>query len=143
MRPAFITYLPLLGPSFAEHDRLDHERARTTLLQLYADFESLPLTDVEGVKRLTARFGKLMRELKEHMVEESGREIPLLEAKLSREESGELGRRYRETMVLGPELVVGGRRVWKGGVGEYVGTSREGFGRVWGEWLRERGRARL
>ena len=84
-----------------------------------------------------------MRELKEHMVEESGREIPLLEAKLSREESGELGRRYRETMVLGPELVVGGRRVWKGGVREYVNCGREVFGRVWGEWLRERGRSRL
>ena len=88
------------------------------------------------MKRLASVFGALMRELKEHMREESGREVPMLEAVLRREESWSLAQRYQETMVLGPELVVGGKRVWRD-VGEYIMSDRGYFHCVWQRYVQE------
>jgi len=114
----------------AEHDRKDHDEARVELLRLYEGFEILSMDDLEGANKLTGRFVRLMRELGEHMKWESGLQVPRLEALLSREESEGLARLYLETQVLGPDLVVGGHRVWRG-VAEYVRMGREELVGVW------------
>jgi hypothetical protein len=140
MRPAFIRHLgPVQGRAAADHDREDHERARVALLEIYEGFERCDVVGNgdEGRRReLVDRVAALMRELAEHMRRESGEELPDLERGLGREESEELGRRYEETLVVEPGLVVGGRRVWRD-VGEYIGAGRERLLEVWGEVCRE------
>jgi hypothetical protein len=142
MRPAFIAYMgPQLGTLAAEHDRQDHEHARLVLLELYRNFSSCALHDTERMAQLTAQFRALMGELAEHMKRESGEEMPALERGLGRSESEELGRRYQETLVVEPGLVLGndGRRVFEGGVGEYVECGKERLLEVWEMVVREMG----
>ena len=150
MRPTFARYLGREGEEMGDHDRKDHEHARAELLDLYTAFETLP-TDIASAdtsihekttsqfKLLARRYKTLMTELAEHMKIESGQQIPRLEGILGRQESEELARRYLATYVLEPGLRVKGRRVWEGGVAEYMRVGREGFARVWGEVLEEGG----
>ena len=143
MRPAFIRHMgPVAGRKAAEHDRQDHEHARIVLLDLYRGFLMCPLHDSKQAAALTARFTALMRDLAEHMKRESGEEMPELERGLGREESLELGRRYKETLVVEPRLVLAGRRVFEGGVREYVEAGVERLLSVWGLVEEERRRGR-
>lgn len=134
---------PIAGARAAEEDRQDHERARVTLLALYDGFRGCGVDEAGRRRReeLVGGFMALMRELAEHMRRESGEELPALEGRLGREESEELGRRYEETLVMEPGLVLGGRRVWRD-VQEYVGTGKERMLEIWCEVVRERERRR-
>ena len=143
MRPAFKQYLGREGAEMGEHDRADHDGAREELLSVYDAFVALdggvdPSLSTTLAQRetkaefmtLAKRFKNLMAELAEHMKTESGTDIPRLEGVLGQEESRELGRRYLGTYVLGPGLVLGGERVWKG-VREFAGEKRERFWELW------------
>ncbi|ETN39579.1 uncharacterized protein HMPREF1541_05805 [Cyphellophora europaea CBS 101466] len=142
MRPAFIRHMgPIAGREAAEHDRQDHENARRTLLELYAAFEACAVGDAQTAGVLTERYLALLAELAEHMKRESGEEMPALEAGLGREESVELGRRYMETLVVTPELVLRGRRVFRD-VGDFVHASKQSLLQVWAEVQREEQRRR-
>lgn len=146
MRPAFARYLGNEGREMGEHDRKDHDQIRDALVQLYDDFEALPLDvsststpseDGQGTGReefaaLAKRFKALTAELTEHMKVESGMQIPRLESIIGREESEALARRYIRTYDLEPEMVVKSQRVWQD-VGEYVRERRERFQDLWNE----------
>ena len=147
MRPAFTHYLGREGAEMGEHDRIDHENARSGLLSLYTDFEALPLdhedhrSDTsrgrERLADLARRVWTLMGELSQHMSLESGTFIPRLESFLSPEKSRQLAQQYLRTYVLSPDLRLYGKDVWPGGVGEYVRTGRERFHKLWREVQRE------
>ncbi|EXJ89492.1 hypothetical protein A1O3_02559 [Capronia epimyces CBS 606.96] len=96
MRPAFVEHLGAEGQQMAEHDRTEHERAKSQLLAL-ADvpFES---ADFDVV------LDRLFADLLEHMRVESGEQIPSLERLLDPLESQRLGREYMKSQVLTPEL---------------------------------------
>lgn len=144
MRPAMIAHMGPAGLTAAQHDREDHDHARATLLELYAGFASASNSSTASsakdtstaMANLTDRYLALMRELAEHMRRESGEEMPALEAALGRRTSEELGVRYAATLVVTPELVVRGKRVWRD-VGEYVAESKEGLLGAWREVQRE------
>ncbi|KAI1610364.1 hypothetical protein EDD36DRAFT_323372 [Exophiala viscosa] len=128
MRPALIAHLGLTGQQMAEHDRLDHERARTELMALF----NLGVDEPDFLPRVNA----LMAELHEHMRTESGEQIPALERMLGPSESQRLGREYIRTFALTPELetldpAIGlRRRVWAT-VEEYTCMDSAGFRVVW------------
>ncbi|KAH0843956.1 hypothetical protein AYO21_08346 [Fonsecaea monophora] len=130
MRPAFIEHLGDEGVQMAEHDRTDHERARSELLALF----HVPL---EGDKFLVA-LRALFAELLEHMKIESGQQIPHLEHMLDPEESQRLGREYVKTQCLSPELEIvdkstgARRRVWRD-VEDFVRTDLHRFKEIWEE----------
>ncbi|KAK4946914.1 hypothetical protein LTR10_014056 [Elasticomyces elasticus] len=128
MRPALIAHLGATGEQMAEHDRLDHERARIELMALFKAGVDEP--------DFLPRVNTLMAELHEHMRTESGEQIPALEAMLGPSESQRLGREYIKTFALAPELEMldsaAGfkRRVWAG-VKEYASMDSAGFRAVW------------
>ena len=128
MRPAFISQLGEAGAHMAEHDQLDHERARTELMALFRSGVDEP----DFLPRVNA----LMAELHEHMRTESGEQIPVLEAMLGPSESLRLGREYVRTFALSPDLekldpATGlKRRVWAS-VQEYASMDSAAFRAVW------------
>lgn len=127
MRPAFIEHFGEEGRHMAEHDRTDHDRAKTELLALF----SVP-TDSAG---FLAVIGKFFAELLEHMKIESGEQIPALERILDPLESQRLGKEYVKTMALTPDLEIMGedgvkRRVWNN-VEDYVRTDLNRFKEIW------------
>ncbi|EHY58113.1 hypothetical protein HRR83_005027 [Exophiala dermatitidis] len=185
MRPAFIEHLgPHEGQSMAEHDRLDHERAKEKLLALFervrvrtasasSDKREETLSsasrgdgrEVEGLGLKTksdfnfnfsTTIDALFAELLQHMIIESGEQIPVLERMLDPCESQRLGREYMRTQVLTPDLELidqsegngndaGGtsttsttkttkqtkaRRVWRD-IEDYVRTDRTRFGEIY------------
>ncbi|KIX92624.1 uncharacterized protein Z520_11653 [Fonsecaea multimorphosa CBS 102226] len=131
MRPAFIEHLGDEGVHMAEHDRTDHERARTELLALF----HIPLEGDEFLGSLRALFAELL----EHMRIESGQQIPHLEHMLDPEESQRLGREYLKTQRLTPDLEIvvdkstgARRRVWRD-VEEFARTDLQRFKEIWEE----------
>lgn len=129
MRPAFVVHLGEEGERMAEHDRTDHDRAKSELLAL---FEAGP--DAPDFMQVVDR---LFAELLEHMRTESGEQIPALERMLDPLESQRLGREYMKTQVLTPDLVLEDgrgqrRRVWRD-VEDYAKTDLARFRDIY-EW---------
>lgn len=127
MRPAFIDHLGEVGHQMAEHDRSDHDRAKTELLALFD-------LSLDGAGFI-AVIDKLFAELLEHMKIESGEQIPALERILHPHESQRLGQEYMKTQVLTPDLEMVGedgvrRRVWRD-VEDYARTDLARFKEIW------------
>lgn len=106
MGPTLATYLGKEGEGLGEHDRKDHDHGKIQLVQLYEDFERLPVnvptptsetsgggTGREAFAVLARRFKDLVAELTEHMKVESEMQIPWLESILGGKESEALARR--------------------------------------------------
>ncbi|KAL2441083.1 hypothetical protein ABEF95_011769 [Exophiala dermatitidis] len=135
MRPAFIEHLgPHEGQSMAEHDRLDHERAKDKLLALFervrtascypkeststadgtcastshnrGDGRQVEGLDFESEFDFSTTINSLFVELLQHMKIESGEQIPMLERMLDPCETRRLGREYIRTQVLTPDLEI-------------------------------------
>lgn len=129
MRPAFIAHLGAEGAQMAEHDRQDHERAKSELLGLFG-------SGVVDGPEFVAKVDALFAELREHMKVESGEQIPTLERMLGPFESRRLGSEYIKTLVLTPDLEMVDldtglrKRVWSS-IEEYVRTDLAGFRAVW------------
>ncbi|KIX06010.1 uncharacterized protein Z518_03984 [Rhinocladiella mackenziei CBS 650.93] len=133
MRPAFIEHLGEEGQRMADHDRTDHDRAKTELLALF----DMPLDSPD----FPTTVQKLFSELLEHMKIESGEQIPRLERILDLSESQRLGREYMKTQVMTPALEMVGkdgakRGVWAD-VRDYARTDLRQFRDIWAQLTNE------